>query len=61
MRQSTGRDVAIELRLAQSQCISAEPGSAAAAWADTSPGEDPEPYPLKSAAEIPAFQGTIAE
>ncbi len=61
MRQASAHDVALELRLAQSQCISAEPGSAAAAWADTSPGEDPDAYPPKDAAEISTFQGTIAE
>ncbi len=61
MRQASGRELAIELKLAQSQCVSAEPGTAAAAWADTSPGEDPDTYPSKDEAEIPAFQGTIAE
>ena len=61
MRQASAREVAIELRLAQSQCAGAQPGTAAAAWADTSPGEDPEAVPPSGRAANPAFQGTIAQ
>jgi serine/threonine protein kinase len=59
MRQPNGREVALELRLARAHCQSARPGSAAAAWADTSPGEDPGFTPLNGKTESTAFQGTI--
>jgi serine/threonine-protein kinase len=61
MRQASAREVAIELRLAQSQCAGAQPGTAAAAWADTSPGEDPEAAPPSGRAAKPAIQGTITQ
>jgi serine/threonine-protein kinase len=60
MRQPSARELALELRLAQSQCAGARPGTAAAAWADTSPGEDPEAAPPSGRAACPAIQGTIA-
>jgi hypothetical protein len=58
-RQASGRQVARELRLAQAHCDAARPGSAAAAWADTAPGEDPGFNPPKGPPETAAFQGTI--
>ncbi len=61
LRQASGRQVAVELRLAQAHCAGAAPGSAAAAWADTSPGEDPRPGPADDATGLPAFQGTIID
>ena len=59
MRQADGHQVALELRLARSHCEAAKPGSAAAEWVDTSPGEDPEDEPPNAAPETRAFQGTI--
>ncbi|MET0382261.1 MAG: serine/threonine-protein kinase [Burkholderiaceae bacterium] len=59
MRQADGRQVALELNLAQGHCMTAEAGSAAAQWADTLPGGPPEPAPAHDGAENAAFQGTI--
>jgi serine/threonine-protein kinase len=61
MRQAGGRQVAVELRLAQSRCRPPEPGSTAAEWADTSPGEDPGEKPPNDAPGARTFQGTIAD
>jgi serine/threonine protein kinase len=60
MRQQSGREVALELRLAREHCESARPGSAASEWADTSPGDEAGFNPLNDAAERRANQGTIA-
>jgi serine/threonine-protein kinase len=38
-RHANGRLVALELRLAQNACLRAQPGSAAAQWADTQPAD----------------------
>ncbi len=56
LRQESAHQVALELRLARQQCAAAAPGSAAADWPDTAPGDDPQ---HDMAASHP-FQGTIA-
>jgi serine/threonine protein kinase len=61
MRQPSGHQVALELKLARTHCAPAAPGSAAAEWADTSPGEDPGGDPPNDSLVTRAFQGTIAD
>ena len=60
-RPADARQVARDLRLAQAHCDAAHPGSAAAAWADTSPGEDPGLEPDRTLADRPSFRGTIID
>jgi len=60
-RQASGHQVALELRLAQAHCAGAEPGSAAAGWVDTSPGEDPRGGSSNDRPVTAAIQGTIAD
>jgi len=60
-RPRDAREVARELRLAQAHCDAAHPGSAAAAWADTAPGEDPGLQVAGPPAAGPSFRGTIVD
>jgi len=61
MRHASGQQLALELRLAQTQCEAPAPGSGAAGWSDTLPGDDMD---LSSRNDVPnntAFQGTIGD
>ena len=60
LRQENARQVALELRLARTQCAAASPGSAAAEWPDTSPGADSGFDPHHDLTAAHPFQGTIA-
>jgi serine/threonine-protein kinase len=60
LRQESAHQVALELRLARSQCAAASPGSAAAEWPDTSPGADSGFDPQHDMTASHSFQGTIA-